>query len=221
MVRLAQKEDLQAISAVHSACFPNSYMTQLNNASLLGGGILSDFYGFYYKDVPELFYVACDNDNNIVGFCMGYYMDKATQMQRFLKENKIKIAIVSLWLIIKCNKIVWSKVLNRLRHKPGVTDWEIVNQKYEHITNEKRGDLLSVCVLPAYRGQGYAQQLMDAFLRALIQNDKILCLLSVKAENERARKYYERNGFEVYRTRRGEGLTYIKPLTNGSNNVST
>lgn len=213
MIRRAKKEDLDEISIVHSICFPNSFLSVLNNENIFGGNLLSLFYDSYLDDAPELFYVACDDINKkIIGFCMGYYMDNATQMQRFINDNKIWIILQTLWLLCKGNRLIWKKIFSRLMHKPRLTDWTIVNFEYDHIPNAKRGDLLSVCVLPEYRGEGYAQQLMEVFLDALKQNNRDLCLLSVDAKNSRARKYYERNGFEIYRTRGDEGLTYMKLL---------
>jgi len=78
--------------------------------------------------------------------------------------------------------------------------------------NNYRGDLLSVCVLPESRGKGYAQGMMEAYLAVMKANGRKLCLLSVKTCNLRARRYYERNGFEIYRTRGEDGLTYMKLL---------
>ncbi|MCM1021751.1 MAG: GNAT family N-acetyltransferase [Muribaculum sp.] len=181
---------------------------------------MASFYAEYLNDAPELFHVALDGDK-IVGFCMGYYMDNDTQMQRFLQKNKIKIAWKTILLLLTFNRQTWNKAFGRLRHKPSNEDWKIINTKHEHIKKNKRGDLLSVCVLPEYRGKDYAQQLMESFLSAMKNSGKEICLLSVDANNKAARKYYERNGFELYRTRGCDGLTYIKPLnSNGTDNVS-
>lgn len=98
------------------------------------------------------------------------------------------------------------------KHKPSQSDWTIVNDKYEHILNNQRGDLLSVCVIPEVRGKGYAQSMMEAYLAAMKKHGRKLCLLSVRTDNLRARRYYERNGFEIYRTRGEDGLTYMKLL---------
>jgi ribosomal protein S18 acetylase RimI-like enzyme len=114
--------------------------------------------------------------------------------------------------MLLCNKPTWDKILSRLKHKPNVSDWTIINEKYEDILNNARGDLLSVCVLPEYRGKGYAQGMIESFLEAMRCHGQKLCLLSVKTDNVRARRYYERNGFELYRKRGEEGLTYIKRL---------
>ena len=143
---------------------------------------------------------------------MGYYMDKDDQMQNFLRNNRTRVLWKTILLLLTCNKQTWEKVLGRLKHKPTISDWTIINNKYEKILNNERGDLLSVCVLPECRGKGYAQGMMDQFLFAMKAHKRKLCLLSVKTDNMRARRYYERNGFELYRKRGEEGLTYMKLL---------
>ena len=101
--------------------------------------------------------MADDEDKGIVGFCMGYYMDKDDQMQNFMKHNRFKVLWKTLLLMLSGNKQTWNKMLARFKHKPSQSDWTIVNDKNEHILNNQRGDLLSVCVIPEGRGKGYAQ----------------------------------------------------------------
>ena len=188
MIRQATTQDLPAIVHVHRVCFANSYSSQLSHyQSVIGGG-------------------------DLLGFCMGYYMDKDDQMQNFLHNNRIKVIWKTMLLMLTGNKPTWNKVLARFKHRPSVSDWVIVNDKYEQILNSQRGDLLSVCVLPDCRGKGYAQDMMEKFLAAMKERGRRLCLLSVETNNLRARRYYERNGFELYRKRGGEGLTYMKLL---------
>lgn len=93
MIRQATTQDLPAIVHVHRVCFANSYSSQLSYyQSVIGGGdLLISFYLEYMKDNPELFVVADDEEKGIVGFCMGYYMDKDDQMQNFLHNNRIKV----------------------------------------------------------------------------------------------------------------------------------
>ena len=214
MIRQATTQDLPAIVHVHRVCFANSYSSQLSYyQSVIGGGdLLISFYLEYMKDNPELFVVADDEEKGIVGFCMGYYMDKDDQMQNFLHNNRIKVIWKTMLLMLAGNKPTWNKVLARFKHRPSVSDWVIVNDKYEQILNSQRGDLLSVCVLPDCRGKGYAQDMMEKFWAAMKERGRRLCLLSVETNNLRARRYYERNGFELYRKRGGEGLTYMKLL---------
>lgn len=212
MIRQATIMDLEGIARVHAVCFPESYVTQLSKYKWLCGNLIPEFYREFMNDNPELFVVAEDGDHEIVGFCMGYYMDKDDQMSNFLYKNRIKVVIKSVLLLLTGNKHAWNKITARIKHRPSVEDWTIVNNKYEHITNAERGDLLSVCVLPDYRGKRYAQEMMEQYLKHMKYAGKKLCLLSVRQENARAIKYYKRNGFELYRTRGTEGYTFMKLL---------
>ena len=54
--------------------------------------------------------------------------------------------------------------------------------------------------------------MMELYLKSMKEHGRKLCLLSVKQDNSRAIHYYERNGFELYRTRGNEGYTFIKVL---------
>lgn len=214
MIRQATYHDLPAIARVHRVCFPDSYSSQLARFdSLIGGGnLLEAFYSVYLKETPELFIVADDETHGVVGFCMGYFMDKDDQLQIFLHDNRIRVFWKTILLLIIGNKHTWKKIIARIKHKPSVNDWTIVDDKYEFIPTKERGDLLSVCVLPEFRKKGYAQGMMIKFLSAMRGSNMKLCLLSVKSDNEIARYYYEKNGFEVYRTRGEEGITYMKLL---------
>lgn len=223
MIRLATKNDLMDICKIHSICFRNSYSSQLfKYQNVIGGGnLLAKFYEEFINDNPELFHVACTDDGSIVGFCMGYYLDNDQQISKFIRNNRRNLIWKTILLLISFNVPTWRKIISRFKvsnHRS--SQWRIVNTKFEYICNNKRGDLLSVCVLPEFQGKGYAQRLMDAFLSKMQDIGKELCLLSVETKNLRARKYYERNGFEVYRTRGNSGLTYAKSLTNGLDDVS-
>ena len=71
--------------------------------------------------------------------------------------------------------------------------------------------MLSICVLPEYRGTGTAQSLMDSFLTQIEEQGRKICLLTVKTKNLRAVKFYEKNGFTA--CRRTEKLTtYAKEI---------
>lgn len=212
MIRQATINDLDGIAEVHAICFPESYVTQLSEFQWLCGNLLPEFYREFMNDNPKLFVVAEDDNKKIVGFCMGYYMDKDDQMSNFLHKNRIKVAIKSALLLLAGNKHAWTKITARIKHKPTVEDWTIVDDKYDYITNAERGDLLSVCVLPDCRGKRYAQEMMELYLRQMKDSGRKLCLLSVRQDNVRAIKYYERNGFELYRTRGTDGYTFMKLL---------
>lgn len=211
MIRLASKKDLLAVASIHSICFPKSYSTQLGKVGEENNNLLCKFYLEYMNDAPNLFWVAEDENYGIVGFCMGYYMDKNDQMHNFIKQNRLQVVVKTGILILMGNKPTWDKVFSCFKKGKNFAQ-KIVDFSNEHIKDDMRGDLLSVCVLPEYRGEKYAQQLMVAFLNAMKESGRKLCLLSVKSDNYRAIHYYERNGFQLYRVRGEEGLTYMRRL---------
>lgn len=212
MIRQAKIQDLVGIAYVHSVCFPDSYITQLSKYRWIGGDLLPLFYKTFMEDNPELFVVSEDNEKGIVGFCMGYYMNQKDQVCRFIKKHRVLIIIKTVMLLLSGNKQTRKKLISRFKHRPSESDWIIVNDKFECYGNEQRGDLLSVCVLPNCRGKKHAQGMMEAFLKAIKENGRKICLLSVKQDNICAIKYYKRNGFDLYRTRGLDGYTFIKLL---------
>lgn len=74
--------------------------------------------------------MADDEEKGIVGFCMGYYMDKDDQIQNFIKNNRLRIIWKTFLLLMSFNKQAWNKIMKRLKHKPSQNDWTIVNHKY-------------------------------------------------------------------------------------------
>lgn len=210
MIRLAKKEDLSEISKVHQTCFPESYSSQLSKYKWFIKGLQEKFFLEYLNDCSELFFVA-EVEGKVVGYCMGYYMDKDNQMNNFIEKNRSSLLLKTIFLMLIGNKSTWKKVLSRY-DKSTKEQWKIVNTSYENILNNERGDLLSICILPEYRGAGVSGKLMATFLEAMKSKGKKICLLSVLSNNDRAINYYEKNGFILYRTRGDIGRTYMKLL---------
>lgn len=57
------------------------------------------------------------------------------------------------------------------------------------------GEIVSIYLLPEYFGRGYGQKLLDAVVSALAQRGYADIYLWVLADNLRARRFYEKNGF--------------------------
>lgn len=205
-IRHATYEDLKQIANVHITCFPDSFSTQLGKFQ--NGMLQQSFYLEYLKAVPELFLVAEDENSKIIGFCMGYYLDKNDYMKKYFRNNFLKISFRSLWLLLSGNKAAWQKISSRFKKSE---TFKIVNDDFK-FSNENAGDLLSICVLPEYRGQGAAQLLIEKYQEALKKGGKEVCLLSVALENGRGVHFYEKNGFVPYKEVAGKVRTYAKYL---------
>lgn len=201
MVRQAKLSDLSNIAAVHMKCFPDSFST------CLGGKLLEKFYSEYIKDVPELFLVCEDEKKNIVGFCMGYYMEKNDYSRSFLKHNFFSICFKFLGRLLCGDKRAWKKLKKNKDVK-----WVLKDEKIHKIPNEKKGDLLSICVLNTYRGKGYASDLINSYEQVLAKRGRKICILSVETDNGRGVGFYEKQGYTVYGEAGKIKRTYAKKL---------
>ena len=212
MIREAKTSDLDAVSAVHIKCFPDSFSTALGafKPKFLGEGyLLSRFYSEYMKANPELFLVAENDSGEIVGFCMGYYCEKNDYIKRYFLNNKINIALRILTLLLRGNKQAWKKVAGVLKKGD---PFETINYEIADIDECKKGDLLSICVLPEYRGSGIAQQLIEKYHAVLKKSGRQVCILTVATDNGRGIAFYERNGYIPFREAAGTARTYAKIL---------
>ncbi len=203
----AEPQELKGIPEVHMACFPSYFLTSL------GPELLEKYYLEFYNE-SQLFIIACDSDrtaeNKIIGFCMGYY--KGSQA-RSVFESKYRTQLVRrlLGLCIRLNGPAITRCISRVKalfHKNRGS----VSQSHAD------ADLLSICVMPEYRGQsGVAVGLITEFEKLMAeQKDGHItsCTLSVRSDNGRARALYEKCGFHVWRQTKEE-LTYIKYYEDG------
>ena len=174
-----------------------------------GYGLLQKFYKEYLDRVPELFLVLINDNNKICGFCMGYYCDYNNYQKNFLKHNFFLIALRMLGLLFSGNKCAWKKCRTLLKKK---NETEIISDKYNQYNVNDKGDLLSICVLPEYRGTGAAAQLISKYEQILLKKAKKICLLSVETKNDRAIKFYEKMDYEPYRRNGEASILYAKKL---------
>lgn len=201
MIRIAEIKDLSQISRVHFICFPKSFSTAMGKG--FKGKLMENFYLEYLKKVPELFLVVEDDKHQIVGFCMGYYCDDYHYDKSFIRNNFLKLSLRSLSLIICGNKMVWKKIMSFI--KPKKTKTQQNNEKKQlqadvitknRYSAAEKVELLSICVLPEYRGTNIARDLVNAFISKAKIHDRKLCCLTVLNDNGRGIAFYEKLGFE-------------------------
>ena len=140
---------------------------------------------------------------------MGYYCNYNNYQKNFLKHNFFLITLRMLGLLFSGNKCAWDKCRTLLKKKNKI---EIISDKYSQYNVNDKGDLLSICVLPEYRGTGAAAQLISKYEQVLLEQAKKLCQLSVETKNARAIKFYEKMGYEPYRRNGEASIVYAKEL---------
>lgn len=186
----ATLEDLKSIVKVHKKCFKNSF------SSKIGNYLLKKYYLLYLDHYPNLFYVAKE-DQEVVGFCMGYLCNDHYLTKTFIRHYKIPMFLRCVFLTLIFNKQMWNKIFNFFKKKK--SKYEIIDNDFSNVNKKEIGDLLSICVLESYRGKGISYKLMDLFCYTLKGLNISYCVLTVNVENTHALSFYNRNGFELYK----------------------
>jgi len=197
VIRQAKESDMGLITKTHSLCFSHGFTSSLHklNYNCFGGDLAAAYYLEYFYDSPELFIVA-ENDGTIVGFCMGYYLNKKGQLSRFLKRNAKRLLLKVPVLLLLGDKSTWKKLYQMITgyHEKE----EIISPLSDTITNGEISDILSICVLQEFRGLNIASKLVEEFAKTSKEHHCKACLLTVEEDNLRAINFYKRMGFVVY-----------------------
>ena len=206
LIRNATRDDLRDIAKVHVACFPDYLSTRVGKKN--NGYLLSRLYKEYFDDFPQLFVVLENDLGEIVGFCSGSLLDITGHQKRFIQNNKSKVLTRVAWLLLKGDKKTWEKLMQHYK-KPVYT---IIDHSIDDIPKKEIGDLVSICVLPEYRGMDYAGQMMQKFIENMTLLGRKICLVSMHSDNERGKAFYAKNGFKLYRYIGDNVTTYMMEL---------
>lgn len=71
-----------------------------------------------------------------------------------------------------------------------------------HIDVVAEAEIYNIAVVPARHGCGFGQALFDEFLTACSLRDVRRIWLEVRESNDKAQRFYRRNGFEAVQTRK-------------------
>ena len=179
--RKATEADLPAIVDVHVQCFQGYFLTSL------GKPLLLEFYkSFFYEN--NLFVVAYDNEK-MIGFYMGH-LNPSEARRNFEKKNSVRLFFKILLLCLKGDKNAIERVTARLFKKKSDKTRLTFSRKVD-------ATCLSAGVLPEYRRNNVATQLQKDFETLLKQHNAKNYAGSVRPENIKIQKFFEKLGFEV------------------------
>lgn len=132
----------------------------------------------YYVDIePDICYVAVDENDKAVGYIYGskdydYYQNNFGPYIRKVSELKNRAFL-----------------------------GEALTEMFDHaIYKDKYPAHLHIDILPEYQSKGFGSKLINSFCDELKSRGIKGVMLIVGAENEGARRFYERNGFELLQT---------------------
>lgn len=174
------RNDIREIGIIHKKTFPGYFLSLLNEK------MITDFYYMYMKE-NDILFVARDDDQ-IVGFLLGIKQG-ALAGNMFKRKHFVYLFFRLIALCITLNPTALMKVKQMI--KPPKNDYEpLFAKKHDAF-------ILSIGVLPQYRGNGIAKSLIMHFEPAIKALGMKEYGLAMKRDNDGARCFYERLGLSV------------------------
>lgn len=195
IIREAKIEDLNGVVDVQYICFPQSFFVKLGK---INKGILKLYNEKFMQKYPSLFLVAEDENNKIVGFTIGYEVNKVNVLRQFERD-----AIRYIWdlrilcyCVYYCIKKLFCSLFKRNEED---NSYVILNSVVNPELLEKCSThLFYIAVLPECRGSNVASLLIDSFVYASKERQKRFITLYVNEKNARALNFYKKCCFELY-----------------------
>ena len=175
-VRPMERNDLDAVVAIHLAAFPNFFLT------FLGSRFLRVFYGAVMTDGIAL---VATIDERVAGFVVGM-LDSRSFYRRLLLTRFVHVAIAILPLVLRhpstLVRVARRGVGRAFQPAPGA-------------------ELMSLAVHPREQHRGVGRSLVDAFVVRVHQaGEDRLWLITDAADNDAVKKFYEALGFTARRS---------------------
>ena len=168
----------------HTFAFPERFMTEMGHRWLYA------LYRFYIKHPGGVCYVAVDSAEKVVGFAVG---GEPVIRQKFLRSAMLRYPHIIFWKFFT-RHIVRSVLLDELFKKLHLRRKASSSENIDtDKTLPKSGNLLSICVLPDYKGTGIASRLIETFQKACAAAGYGCLTLSVLSENSRAVAFYKKH----------------------------
>lgn len=184
---------MASLARAHVRCFPGYFLTNLGER----------FLQYFYRDIVDgdlaLGYVAVDNaSGEVVGFVTGVTDFNAFRRWSF-RQRPFRKALIATGRLF-CSVRLWGQAARRL--------WGAVCTRFRSLLGrgnreanptpaDRHAAILSIAVVPEVRGSGVAAELARRFERGMAEKGFSRITLAVFADNERAIRFYEKNGWVV------------------------
>jgi ribosomal protein S18 acetylase RimI-like enzyme len=182
----AQTPNVSGMAQCHTVAFPGRFMTGM------GYRWLCALYLFYINHPGGVCYVTIDSTGKVVGFAVG---GDTGIREQFLRTAMLRCPHIIFWKFLT-RSLVRAVLLDELAKKLHLKRRD---NSTENIGTDKTlpkyGNLLSICVLPDYKGTGIASQLIETFQKTCAAKGYRCLTLSVLSENSRAVAFYKKHGW--------------------------
>lgn len=183
----ARPTDLPDMAQCHIIAFPKRFMAEM------GPRWLCALYRFFLKHPNGISCVAIDATGKVVGFAVG---GEPNMRDLFLHRAVFRYPHIIIWKFLT-NPLVRRVLLKELTRKSHskCRPTTIPENTKTQGTTTRRGNLLSICVLPDYKGTGIDGKLIRFFQLACTAEGYNHLMLSVTTDNLRAIAFYKKHGW--------------------------
>jgi len=183
MVEKMSDNAVKAVVELHVECFKDSFLANLDS------DILARMYENYVTSELGRAYAYVDN-GKVVGFVAGA-INPSVYYNQMIKKRGLGI----LWLTLKRAFREPKFLVSIARRSMGG-----FFRPDESEDAYRKASLDVIAVKREYRNRGIARQLAETFLNELRKSDVSNVTLGVSPENMGAKRFYEKIGFEHFRT---------------------
>jgi ribosomal protein S18 acetylase RimI-like enzyme len=170
------------LAEIHTETFENFFLTTL------GRRFLNTYYKSCIKCDESIIICAVNENEDIVGFSVGCERSNGFH-KRLIKQNLLAFTLQGLIILFTSPKSI-IRLLNNLGKKTDNTDYS---------DKGNYAELLSIAVLPNYKGQGIGKELIRRFeVEAIKKGCSELTLTTDYYNNSNVLEFYKTNGFNVY-----------------------
>jgi ribosomal protein S18 acetylase RimI-like enzyme len=201
-IQEARQVNVPGMAKCHIKSFPGRFMTEM------GYHWLFALYRFFIKHRGSIRRVAVDANDKVVGLAVG---GDSHIRDEFLNSALFRYPHLIFWKFLSKRLVrrVLLQELARKLHRKRTAAHSGDTKAPSNIV--RSGNLLSICVLPDYKGTGIAGKLIESFQLACKAEGYERLTLSVVSENCRAVAFYKKHGWRQ-NGKSGESIRFFLDL---------
>lgn len=176
--RIAVPSDYMRLAEIHVKAFEGFFLTTL------GIKFLQTYYYTCLKHEKTIAVCACDEHNEIIGFASGTIWSKGYN-KSIVFSNIVGFGLAFLRIVL-----TKPKAIIRLQNNMNKDSYKDDKGDY--------AELLSIAILPSYKGHGIGKNMLLAFEKAALEkNSEKISLTTDYFNNHDVIEFYKRSGYEV------------------------
>lgn len=177
--RKPKTSESEILSHIHLTAFKDFFLTTLGNS------FLKTYYSSALKSAESIAIGAVNQNDQIVGFCVGCTQAKGYHM-RLIKQNLFQFLLQGIVILFSNPSALWRLAKNIEKNK--ITD-----------DNGNYAELLSIAVSPDAKGSGIGKEMIAKFeAEAKAKGCIKVALTTDYYNNDDVIAFYKKSGYEVF-----------------------